>query len=97
MHFWHYRVRIDIINSLKMKNPYVAIGSFDRQNLFYGVKEISRNQLFVNELVQEISKFVADAGSTIVYCLTIKDVEQVFILLFYYYSLRIPPYSVAQL
>ncbi|KAH7564693.1 hypothetical protein JRO89_XS09G0007000 [Xanthoceras sorbifolium] len=73
------KVRIDIINSLKMKDPYVAIGSFDRKNLFYGVKQINRGLLFMDELVQEISKFVASGGSTIVYCTTIKDVEQVFL------------------
>ncbi|KAL5759023.1 hypothetical protein ACOSP7_021634 [Xanthoceras sorbifolium] len=72
------KVRIDIINSLKMKDPYIAIGSFDRKNLFYGVKQINRGLLFMDELVQEISKFVASGGSTIVYCTTIKDVEQIF-------------------
>ncbi|KAG2672760.1 hypothetical protein I3760_13G057900 [Carya illinoinensis] len=72
------KVRIDIISSLKLKDPYVAIGSFDRRNLFYGVKSFNRGQLFINELVREISKFVALSGSTIVYCTTIKDVEQIF-------------------
>ncbi|KAK4858826.1 hypothetical protein QYF36_022639 [Acer negundo] len=72
------KVRVDIINSLKMKDPYIAIGSFDRKNLYYGVKQINRGQLFMEELVQEISKFVASGGSTIVYCTTIKDVEQIF-------------------
>ncbi|KAJ0008009.1 hypothetical protein Pint_30687 [Pistacia integerrima] len=72
------KVRIDIMNSLKMKDPYVAIGSFDRKNLFYGVKVINRGQSFVDELVKEISVFVANAGSTIIYCTTIKDVEQIF-------------------
>ncbi|KAK2644672.1 hypothetical protein Ddye_019867 [Dipteronia dyeriana] len=72
------KVRIDIINSLKMKDPYIAIGSFDRKNLYYGVKQINRGQPFMDELVQEISKFVVSGGSTIVYCTTIKDVEQIF-------------------
>ncbi|KAH9716722.1 werner syndrome ATP-dependent helicase [Citrus sinensis] len=70
-------VRIDIINSLKLKNPYVTIASFDRKNLFYGVKVINRGQSFVDELVQEILKSVAGAGSIIVYCMTIKDVEEI--------------------
>ncbi|CAL8160271.1 unnamed protein product [Prunus armeniaca] len=72
------KVRTDIVNSLKMQNPYVTIGSFDRPNLFYGVKSFNRGQSFVHELVQEVSKFVRRDGSTIVYCTTIKDVEQVF-------------------
>lgn len=71
------RVQIDIISSLKMKDPYITIGSFDRGNLFYGVKHLNRGQLFINELVREVSKFVASTGSTIIYCTTIKDVEQV--------------------
>lgn len=65
-----------------MKDPYVAIGSFDRKNLFYGVKSFNRGQSSVDELVQEISKFVASASSTIIYCTTIKDVEQVYLFLF---------------
>ncbi|TQD80819.1 hypothetical protein C1H46_033654 [Malus baccata] len=72
------KVRMDIVNSLKMQNPYVAIGSFDRTNLFYGVKSFKHGQSFVQELVQEVSKFVRSDGSTIIYCTTIKDVEQVF-------------------
>ncbi len=79
-----FRVRIDIINSLRMNDPYVAIGSFDRKNLFYGVKHFNRGTLFMDELVQEISKFAGNGGSTIVYCTTIKDVEQVhFFFLFH--------------
>lgn len=68
---------MDIVNSLKMENPYVKIGSFDRGNLFYGVKSFNRSQSFVEELVQEVSKFVRTDGSTIIYCTTIKDVDQV--------------------
>ena len=71
------RVRVDIISSLKMCNPYVSVGSFDRTNLFYGVKPFNPGQHFINELVQEISKKVACGGSTIIYCTTVKDVEQV--------------------
>ncbi|KAL9320181.1 hypothetical protein ACSQ67_012020 [Phaseolus vulgaris] len=72
------KVRFDIISSLKMDNPYVTIGSFDRTNLFYGVKLLNRGQSFIDELVREISKEVATGGSTIIYCTTIKDVEQIF-------------------
>ncbi|KAL0544651.1 hypothetical protein IC582_019769 [Cucumis melo] len=71
------RVRSDIINYLKMKDPQVTIGSFDRTNLFYGVKFFKRPRLFMNELVLDISKYLASGGSTIVYCRTIKAVEQI--------------------
>ncbi|XP_019439561.1 PREDICTED: uncharacterized protein LOC109345181 [Lupinus angustifolius] len=72
------KVRFDIITSLKMNNPYVSVGSFDRANLFYGVKLFNRGQSFVDELVQDISKQLSSGGSTIIYCITIKDVEQIF-------------------
>lgn len=71
------KVRFDIMNSLKMNNPYIVVGSFDRPNLFYGVKQFNRGQSFIDELVEEISKEVASGGSTIIYCTTIKDVEQI--------------------
>ncbi|WCJ34897.1 ATP-dependent DNA helicase RecQ [Euphorbia peplus] len=72
------KVRTDIINSLKMRDPYVAIGSFDRKNLFYGVKHFNHGIQFVDELVQEISKSSGNDGSTIIYCTTRKDCEQMF-------------------
>lgn len=71
------KVRSDIVHSLKMNEPYIAIGSFDRQNLFYGVKSFNRSVSFVDELVAEISKYNATAGSTIIYCTTVKDTEQI--------------------
>ncbi|KAK4731567.1 hypothetical protein R3W88_024555 [Solanum pinnatisectum] len=72
------KVRNDIINSLLMKDHHVAIGSFDRKNLFYGVKSFSRSSQFVDQLVEEISKYVDNANSTIVYCTTVKDTEEIF-------------------
>ncbi|XP_065880373.1 uncharacterized protein [Euphorbia lathyris] len=72
------KVRTDVINSLKMHDPYLAIGSFDRENLFYGVKHFNRGLHFVDELVHEISKSDGNDGSTIIYCTTIKDCEQMF-------------------
>lgn len=64
-----------------MNDPYIAIGSFDRKNLFYGVKHVSHGKTITDGFLQEISKFVA-AGSTIVYCTTVKDVELVPLNLF---------------
>lgn len=71
------KVELDIIQSLKLKNPYVRIGSFDRPNIYYGVKTLNRTSLFREELAREISKYVKGGASTIVYCTTIKDAEQV--------------------
>ncbi|PIN07968.1 DNA helicase [Handroanthus impetiginosus] len=72
------KVRGDIVKSLKMQLPHVTIGSFDRQNLFYSVKSFDRSNAFLNELVTQISACVDKAGSTIIYCTTVKDVEQIF-------------------
>ncbi|KAI3450175.1 hypothetical protein Pfo_006840 [Paulownia fortunei] len=72
------KVRGDIVKSLKMQFPHVTIGSFDRQNLFYSVKSFDRGNAFLYELVMEISACVDKAGSTIIYCTTVKDVEQIF-------------------
>ncbi|PKA61813.1 Mediator of RNA polymerase II transcription subunit 34 [Apostasia shenzhenica] len=71
------KVQNDIVQSLKMTDPYINIGSFDRQNLFYGVKPCNRTQSFQEELVAKILKYKASGGSTIVYCTTVKDTEQI--------------------
>ncbi|VAH42145.1 unnamed protein product [Triticum turgidum subsp. durum] len=71
------RVRGDIANSLNLSNPHVAIGSFDRPNLFYGVKSYNRSMSFISELVKDVSKNCTVGGSTIIYCTTIRDTEQV--------------------
>ncbi|KAL8215133.1 hypothetical protein R6Q57_004582 [Mikania cordata] len=71
------KVRKDITDSLMMKDPHIAIGSFDRKNLYYGVKSINRGPLFVDEIVTQISKYVANGGSTIVYCTAVKDVQEI--------------------
>ncbi|KAL8531340.1 hypothetical protein ACS0TY_008097 [Phlomoides rotata] len=72
------KVRGDIVKSLKMQSPHVTIGSFDRHNLIYSVKPFDRGNAFLNELVDEISTCVHKAESTIVYCTTVKDVEEIF-------------------
>lgn len=71
------KVQLDIIQSLKLNNPYINIGSFDRPNLYYGVKTLNRTSLFREEMASEISKYVKGGASTIVYCTTIKDAEEV--------------------
>ncbi|KAF6143004.1 hypothetical protein GIB67_041072 [Kingdonia uniflora] len=71
------KVRMDIIQSLKMKDPYVSVGSFDRKNLFYGVKCFGKSQALEEELVKEISTFAVCGSSTIIYCTTVEDAKQV--------------------
>lgn len=72
------KVQIDIIKSLNMNDPHITLGSFDRKNLFYGVKNCHRGLASADEFVGEISKFAASTGSIIIYCTTINDVKQVF-------------------
>ncbi|XP_047938847.1 ATP-dependent DNA helicase RecQ-like isoform X1 [Salvia hispanica] len=72
------KVRDDIVKSLKLQSPHITIGSFDRQNLFYSCQSFVRGSAFLNELVSEISTCAAKTESTIIYCTTVKDVEEVF-------------------
>lgn len=71
------KVRADIVQSLKLQDAFTAISSFDRPNIFYGVKGLSRTTAFKEELAREILKDVDKSGSTIIYCTTVKDVEEV--------------------
>uniref|UniRef100_A0ACD5Y541 Uncharacterized protein n=2 Tax=Avena sativa TaxID=4498 RepID=A0ACD5Y541_AVESA len=71
------RVRGDIATSLNLSSPHIAIGSFDRPNLFYGVKSMQRSMSFISELVKDVSETCTVGGSTIIYCTTIRDTEQV--------------------
>ncbi|KAI5082682.1 hypothetical protein GOP47_0002425 [Adiantum capillus-veneris] len=71
------RVRIDIKKSLNLTNVYEVVSTFDRPNLFYGVKFINRTHAFREELAQEVMKDCQSGGSTIIYCTTVKDVEEV--------------------
>ncbi|KAG0603228.1 hypothetical protein M758_10G077100 [Ceratodon purpureus] len=72
-----HKVREDIVQSLNLQTAFTAVSSFDRPNIFYGVKGLSRTAAFKEELAREIMKDVGKSGSTIIYCTTIKDVEEV--------------------
>lgn len=65
------------MQSLKLQTAFTAVSSFDRPNIFYGVKGLSRTAAFKEELAREIMKDVGMSGSTIIYCTTVKDVEEV--------------------
>jgi ATP-dependent DNA helicase RecQ len=73
-------VRSDIQQSLSLHQQYVYIGSFDRPNLFYGVKLIpapGRLASFIDDIITDIKSRVAHRESTIIYCATVHDTEQV--------------------
>ena len=63
-------VRKDVINLLKLRNPYIYIGSFDRENL-----EI---KLYIEEDKLELAKDIIrerEGEAGIIYCATRKEVD----------------------
>lgn len=69
-------VKNDIINLLCLKNPFIKISGFDRENLFFSVKHPSNKKLELLKLVEERKN-----KSGIIYCSTRKNVEKVWDLL----------------
>ncbi|KAJ6758292.1 DNA HELICASE RECQ FAMILY MEMBER [Salix koriyanagi] len=68
---WGHDFRVEYKQLHKLRDvlldvPFVGLTATATENL-----------QFVDELVQEISKYARKAGSTIIYCTTIKDVEQI--------------------
>src|SRR5579883_3128741 len=57
------RVRDDILEQLRLHDPYVHIASFDRPNLYYEVRQ--KHQKSYRELVQILREL--DGASTIIY------------------------------
>lgn len=67
-------VRIDIINQLKMKNPFYFQSSFNRPNLFYEVRE--KNKEFILDMKRLIIEdFKNQTG--IIYCSSVKTCQKV--------------------
>jgi ATP-dependent DNA helicase RecQ len=65
------RVRADIIQQLALKQPSIHIASFNRQNLYYEVRQKTKSAYAeLLELIRE------SEGSTIIYCLTRKKVDE---------------------
>lgn len=65
------RVRQDIIQQLALKKALVHLASFNRPNLYYEVRQKDRNSY--GELLQLIRQ---SKGSSIVYCLSRKKVDE---------------------
>jgi ATP-dependent DNA helicase RecQ len=64
------RVRTDIINQLGLRDPSVHLTSFNRPNLFYGVRPKSKRS------VAELFSQARGGGAGIVYCLSRRRVEE---------------------
>jgi ATP-dependent DNA helicase RecQ len=65
------RVRHDIVAELRLTNPLVLVGSFDRPNLIYRV--LRRDDLH-RQILRVRSRHEGEAG--IVYCLSRREVEE---------------------
>lgn len=76
MNYLEYcRVREDIVHSLQLQNVYTALSSFDRPNIFHGIKCLNSQSVFLEELVKVLNEDVGQ-GSTIIYCLKVKMVDR---------------------
>ncbi len=71
------RVRQDILTQLKLHNPHIYIGSFNRPNLSYEVRPKDKNTY------RELLKLLKDHQDTsvIIYCLSRKNVDELAVLL----------------
>jgi ATP-dependent DNA helicase RecQ len=65
------QVRQDIAAQLRLKDPAMLVGSFDRPNLIYKVRP--RNQI-LKQVREVLDRYKGESG--IIYCIRRKDVEQ---------------------
>ena len=70
------RVRTDIVQQLRLSNPKIYVSSFNRQNLYYEVKQKSKQAY--HQLLSTITNHQGeDKGAGIIYCLSRKHVNEV--------------------
>jgi len=67
------RVRADILDQLKLNDPYLHVASFNRPNLYYEVRPKDRNSY--GEILEFLRAHVDE--SVIIYCQTRKTVDDV--------------------
>ncbi|UUX93113.1 RecQ family ATP-dependent DNA helicase [Methanoplanus endosymbiosus] len=65
-------VRKDIIQQLELRDPHVYVGSFNRKNLFYYIKEKKKAK---EQILQYLNENPAACG--IIYCLSRKTTEEI--------------------
>lgn len=70
------RVREDILKQLKLRDPEVMIGIFDRPNLIYRVQSREKASEQIAAAVARHSA-AGDSSGAIVYCLSRKDTEKI--------------------
>lgn len=70
------RVRTDIVQQLRLTDPDIYVSSFNRQNLYYEVKQKSKQAYL--QLLNTINEYQGEEkGSGIIYCLSRKHVNEV--------------------
>ncbi|MCI5751296.1 MAG: DNA helicase RecQ [Oscillospiraceae bacterium] len=70
------RVKRDIIDSLKLNDPYSVTTGFDRNNLYFGVIRERRREEILLKMIED-----REGKSGIVYCSTRKNVEKISFML----------------
>jgi len=65
------RVREDILDQLRLNEPYLHVASFNRPNLYYEVRDKNRNSY--RELLKILSEY--ENESVIIYCQTRNNVD----------------------
>jgi ATP-dependent DNA helicase RecQ len=65
------RVRQDILDQLRLREPFVHLASFNRPNLYYEVRPKHRN--LYDEILQYVRK---NEGSGIIYCASRRQVDE---------------------
>lgn len=70
------RVRKDILSSLQMDNPFETVTGFDRENLYFEVRNIKNKKESVRTYMEEHRE---DSG--IIYCATRKGVDELYLYL----------------
>jgi len=74
------RVRADIVQQLRLNDPKIYVSSFNRQNLYYEVKQKSKQAY--HQLLTTINEHQGETnseskGSGIIYCLSRKHVNEI--------------------
>ncbi len=65
------RVRQDIIQQLNLKDPFIHIASFNRQNLYYAVRP--KDKRTYTEILRQLK---STDGAAIIYCLSRRHVDE---------------------
>ena len=69
-------VRVDIVCTLGLVNPYTLVTGFDRENLFFQVEKPKKKEQYILDYIAE-----HEGDSGIIYCATRKNVDNLYDLL----------------